>query len=744
MNVLWIVADDLNDYIWAEEERTTDAPNLAQLAERSARFDACYVNSPLCCPSRVSFMVGKTPAWTGVQNNTYEKYFRKHFNGQPVVTLPEHFKANGYYTVGINKIYHNFQRSNFDNDFDYLQPNPLLRAGSWNQFYKQREGNLTPTDRDQLEGLGYAWGRLPEADEALLADQRAVNRAMQVLETFAENPAAFGNRPLMLAVGLISPHVPHQAPQRFFPEAYVPFIPAASTVNYLSPENPDGWPLPDYGPGGSAAVLGQLPPAAQAMAVHNAEHQTSFDQFALDNAALTSFSPEQLRLLRMANANMAYHAAIRYFDYEVGRLLQALDTLGLADNTLIVLHSDHGFSQGEHGHWAKNSLWETDLRVPLILYDPRQPVGQRLANPVSLIDLFPTLCDLAGLPRPVVAGDSSYLDGQSLVPLLQGAGQPRPVVSEINMNGDPRLGCGVSRSVLSDEWHYLELAWEPSGACFEDSISYVPLLYHLATDRLEWFNVADEPGNALVQAYLKGQLQQGNGAPVPAYTLQLVQEAAGSTGAVGGAGTGAVSGAGTGAVGGAGTGAVGGAVSIVSPDSVLWLGTRVRTAAGDSVGTLPPNLSIRWQVVLDDDVYAFHGASLSLDFNALPDSAWVGLDWIRVDAYLWDAVLRQIVSLDSQVFGLLHARQTDGSLGEGEEGSAWATAPSAELSAELSAAPSAELSAAPSAELGAAPPCVLSPDQQTRFFDLHGRLVEAPRPFQLYLDACGNKRMMLR
>jgi len=695
MNVLWIVADDLNDYLWAEEERTMDAPFLAQLAERSARFDACYVNSPLCCPSRVSYMVGKTPAWTGVQNNTYEKFFRKHFNGQPVVTLPEHFKANGYYTVGINKIYHNFQRSNFDNDFDFLQPNPLLRAGSWNQFYKQREGNLTPSDRDQLEGLGYAWGRLPETDEALMADHRAVNRALQVLETFAENPAAFGNRPLMLAVGLISPHVPHQAPQRFFPEAYVPFIPSASTVNYQSPENPDGWPLPDYGPGGSAAVLALLPPAAQAMAVHNAEHQASFDQFALDNAALTSFSPEQLRLLRMANANMAYHAVIRYFDYEVGRLLQALDTLGLADNTLIVLHSDHGFSQGEHGHWAKNSLWETDLRVPLILYDPRQPVGQRLADPVSLLDLFPTLCDLAGLPVPIVAGDSSYLDGQSLLPLMAGGALPRPVVSEINMNGDPRLGCGVSRSVLTDEWHYMELAWEPSGACLEDSITYVPLLYHLATDRLEWFNVADEPGNALVKAYLKGQLQQGNGAPVPAYTLQLVPE------------------------GGSGAGFVGEPVSSVSADSVLSLDTRVRTAAGDSVGALPPNLSIRWQVVLQDDVFAFSGASLSLDFSVLPDSALAATDWIRVDAYLWDAVLRQVVSLDSQIFGLLHAREAAGSAGAGEEGFASAIGQFS------------------------APPCALSPEQQTQFFDLYGRLVEAPRPFQLYLDACGNKRMML-
>ena len=676
MNVLWIVADDLNDYVWAEEERTSDAPNLSLLAQNGTRFDACYVNSPLCCPSRVSFMVGKTPAWTEVQNNTYEKFFRKHFRGKTVVTIPEHFKANGYFTVGINKIYHNFQRSNFDNDFDFAQPNPLLRAGSWNQFYKQREGNLTPTDRDLLAGLGYAWARLPETDEALMGDHRAVNRALQVLETFAENPSAFGNRPLMLAVGLISPHVPHQAPQRFFPEAYVPFIPAASAVNYLSPENPDGWPLPDFGPGGSAAVLGQLPLAAQAMAVHNATHQASFDQFALDNASLTAFSPEQLRLLRMANANMAYHAAIRYFDYEVGRLLNALDSLGLADNTLIVVHSDHGFSMGEHSHWAKNSLWETDLRVPLILYDPRQPVGQRVADPVSLLDLFPTLCALADLPQPVVAGDSGYLDGQSLLPLMNGTGVSRPVVSTINMNGDARLGCEVSRSVVTDDWHYLELAWEASGTCLEDSITYVPVLYHLETDRLEWFDVADDPANALAVAYLKGLLQEGTGAPVPEYNLRLMSASG----------------------------------SAVSTDSVLSLSTLVRTAAGESVGALPPDVEIRWQVTVGEELFAFSGSSLGLDLGALPDSFLAGAAWIRVEAFLWDVATRKVLSLDGQTFGLLHTRKA------------------------ASASP---------ASLPAPPPCAVSTEQQGQFYDLYGRQVMAPRPFQIYLDACGNKRMIL-
>lgn len=622
-------------------------------------------------------MVGKTPNWTGVQNNVYEKFFRKHFNGQPVVTLPEHFKANGYFTVGINKIYHNFQRSNFDNDFDFAQPNALLRQGSWNQFFKQREGNLTPTDRDLLAGLGYAWARLPETDEALIADHRAVNRALQVLETFVDDPAAFGNRPLMLAVGLISPHVPHQAPQRFFPDAYVSFIPGASTVNYLSPENPDGWPLPDYGPGGSAAVLGQLPLAARAMAVQNATHQASFDQFALDNASLTSFSPDELRLLRMANANMAYHAAVHYFDYEVGRLVQALDSLGLADNTLIVVHSDHGFSMGEHGHWAKNSLWETDLRVPLILYDPRQPVGQRLADPVSLIDLFPTLCELAGLPKPVVAGDSSYLDGQSLLPLMNGSGVARPVVSTINMNGDPRLGCDVSRSAMTEDWHYLELSWEASGACLEDSIGYVPLLYHLASDRLEWFNVADDPANGPVVAYLQRQLQEGYGAPVPEYSLKLM----------------------------------GPSLPVVNRDTVLTLRALVRNAAGDSVHALPPNTELRWQVVVQESVFRFTGDSLRLDLSTLPAGLLAAADYIRVDAFLWNTVSRQVLSLDGQIYGLADARM---------------------LAAVQETRP-----------LPVAVPCQVPEDQLGVFYDLYGRPVLDPRPFQLYLDACGNKRMIL-
>jgi len=673
MNVLWIVADDLNDYLWAEEERSTDAPNLARLAQAATRFDACYASSPLCCPSRASYMVGKTPAWTGVLNNIYERFFRQHFNGKTVVTIPEHFKTNGYFTVGINKIYHNFQQSTFDNDFDYAQPNPMLRAGSWNQYYKLQEGTPRPLDRDFLAGLGYSWGRLPETDEALLADHRAVSRALLVMESFADNPAIFAHKPLMLTVGLISPHVPHFAPARFFPDAYLPYIPGTTTVNYQSAENPDGWPLPDFGPGGSAAVLGQLPAAAQAMATTNAEHQASFDQFALAYAGFTAFSPAELRLVRMANANMAYHATIRFFDYEVGRLVDALDSLGLADNTLIVMLSDHGFSMGEHSHWAKNSLWETDLRVPLILYDPRNPVGKRIAEPVSLIDLFPTLCDLTGLPKPVVLGDSSYLDGQSLVPMMNGTGVARPVVSEIRLNGDPRLRCDVARSVLTDDWHYIELAWDPSGSCLKNNIDYVPVLYDLQRDRFEWFDVAEDPANMLVVNYLQSLLKEGSGAPVPAFTLKIIPPLG----------------------------------NAVSADSVLSLQVLIRSATGDSTVNIGPNMKILWQLVVQDSTFQFAGESLRLDLGALPDAFLAGADWIRVDAYLWSTTSMRLLSLDGQTLGLLHAR----------------TSGTPEVIEPL--------------------PCDVPEDQRGKFYDVYGRLVTDPRPMQLYLDACGNKRMLL-
>ncbi len=675
-NFLFIIADDLNDYIWAGEERTQNTPNLAQLAENASRFTACYANSPLCCPSRASMMTGKSPLSTGLSNNEYVNRFRKHFPGQTVITLPQHFKENGYYTVGINKIYHNFQRKNFDNDYDVLEPNPLLRIGSWNTFFKQPESRTTTLDRDQMGTIGYIWGRISDDQIGNLADNRAVNRALYTLQAYQSNPSAFDNRPLMLTVGMISPHVPHIVPERFFPDQYIGNLQTATSINYQTEEHPDGWPLPDYGPGGAGAVLNALPIAAQHMATQNNPHQATFEAFAAAYAHLSPLSEEELIFTRMANANMAYTAATRYFDYEVGRLLRGLDSLGLAENTVVVLVSDHGFSLGEHRHWAKNSLWETDTRVPLIIYDPRQTHARVIDEPVSLLDLYPTFCDLAGLPYPSSSGDPNYLEGHSLLLLMQGSTLARPIISTVSLTGDNRLKCQPSHSVFTRDWHYMQIPYEASGTCNTTDLELTEVLYHLSSDRLEWHNVAELPENALVMNYMQALLAQGNGSPSPDYFLDI--------------------------------GALNG--SVVNYEDTLKLKALLRNANGDTLVSLPGGLSIQWQLNADLSLSNL-GFTWNIPLGGAADSLINNRRTIRIDAYLMDDVGEQILTLASIDIYLQH----DDSIDE----------------------PAGRLA------IGHNPDCELSPEQQGIFYDLQGRLMERPQPFQPYLDACGQLRMIL-
>ena len=623
-NILWITADDLNDYVWADDERTENTPILATLAQNGARFNACYANSPLCCPSRASFMTGKSPEWTGITSNEYIKEFRKHFPGRRVVTIPEYFKDHGYYTVGINKVYHNFQRKNFNNDFDYFQPDPLLRQGSWNSFFLQKQGNFEPIDRDRLDGLGYIWGRLPNDQENQLADHRAVNRALSTFQSFKANPATFDNRSLMVVIGMISPHVPHLLPERFFPAQYLPDVLSAGGVNYQTAANPGGWPLPDFGPGGPESVLSNLPAGTQRMATHNGQHQATFDAFALANAGFTGFSAPELRLVRMANANMAYTAAARYFDYEIGRLLQGIDSMGLSENTIVVVMSDHGFSLGEHTHWAKNTLWDTDSRVPLIIYDPRRPVGQLIQEPVSLLDLFPTFCDLVGIPPPVVSGDPDYLDGHSLKPFLLNQGLPRPVITEVSLTGDTTINCAVAKAVRTSDWHLLAIPFDASGNCIEDSIQYEMVLYDMQNDHLEWFNVADAPENSLVLQYLATQLDLPGASPAPNYFVRIESNP----------------------------------LATLLPDDVLQLNTILQNDAGDTVSALPAGTVVQW--LLDADLTLDHqGFSWILDLGSLPDSLLNDNSAFRIDAMIIDTASQVILALDSKTFELINPRQTE-------------------------------------------------------------------------------------
>jgi arylsulfatase A-like enzyme len=609
-NILYIIVDDLNDYLWAGDQRPNDLPNLAALAAEGVRYDACYSTSPLCGPSRVSFLTGKDPDWTGVYRNQYVKFFRKYFGARPVMTSMEHLREEGYYTVGINKVFHNLPRAQFDNDFDASESDPLSRDLSWNEFLKFKDLNYTLEEPAHFfEGTGYRWGRIIDAHEDRMADTRAVGGAIAVLSRYADDPADFGGRPLMLTLGIVKPHTPHMVPAKYFPPQFEGDLLSATTINYQTTTNPGGWPLPDYGPGGAQAVLDQMHPAAEIMSTQNGNHQGNTEAWALAQDAGAPLTAEGLRKGVMANANMAYMATARYVDAQIGRLLFALDSLGLESNTVVVFHSDHGFAQGEHRHWAKKALWETDSRVPLIIKDPRESGGQVVRTPVSLLDVFPTLCDLAGVDYPTVDGNPDYLDGRSVWPLRNNPISSRAAHSLFEMNDDPSLYCGLQRSVFEGDWHLIQMDYRPSGDC-SDPADTVELLFNLAEDPYEWEDLSTGFANRGILDYLRTRIEEPT--PQDRWTLKITH--AGS--------------------------------DTVDQDDAVSFSAQLYDADGVPVSPTA-GTTILWQLA-PFPYNTATGTSASFHMNTLPLSVLADASYLRVHAYWLDFSTREILGFDTK------------------------------------------------------------------------------------------------
>ncbi|WP_205678644.1 sulfatase [Aquisphaera insulae] len=361
-NVLFIVSDDLNNLLGTYGDPLAKTPNLDKLASRGVRFDRAYCSFPLCGPSRNSFLTGLYPNSTGILSNG--QVFRQTIPSHR--SLPQAFRNAGYFAGRIGKLYHyNVPTSVGTNGHD--------DPGSW-------ELELNPAGVDRLVeepqifsvtpgqfGASLSWYASPKGDrdhtDGLMADD-----AEWVLERFARRK----DRPFFLAVGFFRPHTPYVAPKPYFdlhPESTMPVIQ------------------------GVEEDLVDIPIPARPVARR--------DNRVLDDA-------------KRRQARQAYNASISFMDAQVGRVVDALDRLGLSENTIIVFISDHGYHVGEHGLWQKMSLFEESARVPLLIVAPGLPTKGRVAKtPVSLVDLYPTLAELSGVERP------TNLQGQSLVPILK-------------------------------------------------------------------------------------------------------------------------------------------------------------------------------------------------------------------------------------------------------------------------------------------------------------------------------------
>jgi len=439
LNVLFIASDDLNNDLGCYGHPFVKSPNIDRLAARGVRFDRAYNQFPLCSPSRVSLMTGLRPDTTRIYD--LQTNFRDTL-GPDVVTLPQAFRRHGYVAARVGKIYH------------YGVPTQIGTSGlddpaSWDKV-------VNPIGRDKTEehlvvnhtpkrGLGSALAlHAADGTDEEQTDGIAATEAIKLLEVYR-------NRPFFLAVGFYRPHTPYVAPKKYFD-----LYPAAKMK---LPDDPPG-DLDDI----PAPALWTKPPH---WGVPEAQLKESIS---------------------------AYYASITFMDAQLGRLLDALDRLGLADNTVVVFWSDHGYVLGRHGQWQKQMLFEESARVPLIVAAPKMAGnGKGCARTVELLDLYPTLADLCGVKPP------PDLAGRTLRPLLNDPAAPwdKPAYTQVMRGGPNRRFPG--RSVRTERWRYNE--WDDGGAGVE--------LYDHSTDPAEYTNLAGRKEHAATQAELAKLLRQG-------------------------------------------------------------------------------------------------------------------------------------------------------------------------------------------------------------------------------------------
>jgi iduronate 2-sulfatase len=355
-NVLFIAVDDLRTSLGCYGDTLVQSPQIDRFAATARRFDHAYTQQAVCGPSRTSLLTGRLPDNTRVWHN--RNLFR---DTQPdLVTLPQLFKNHGYDTVSLGKVFSGDERE--------------LDPASWSEpeILKQKGWKNSALGDSGGEGKGPAWEAADVPDEGY-PDGKLAQLAIEKLTALRS-----GDKPFFLAVGFFKPHLPFNAPKRYWDL----YDPAAFELN----------------------DDGQRVKGISGHAHHSHRELGGYRDLPKD---------EHLDATTTRTLRHGYHACVSYIDAQIGKLLTTLDQPGLAQNTIVVLWGDHGFALGEKDRWGKGTNFERDTRVPLLIRTPDLgSPGAAAAGLVELVDVFPTLAELASLPAP------QGLDGRSLVPML--------------------------------------------------------------------------------------------------------------------------------------------------------------------------------------------------------------------------------------------------------------------------------------------------------------------------------------
>jgi arylsulfatase A-like enzyme len=446
-NILFIAVDDLRPELNCYGQHHIHSPNIDRLANAGTLFKRNYCQVPVCGASRASLLCGVRP--TSRRFIDYTARMDQDFPG--AISLPEYFKQNGYTTISLGKIFHyaDDQLSAWSKVpwspaaanaeygwFDYADSNSL-------GIIRQHPDFKAGADWSKMRGPAFEY---PDVPDTAYKDGKLVQRAIEELGAFAKE-----GKPFFLAVGFWKPHLPFNAPKKYW-DLY---------AHDQIPMSPNAF----------------IPQNAPKEAIHNSGELRNY-------ALIPSEGPVSRDTARLLTHG--YYACISYTDAQIGKLLDELERLKLKDNTIVVLWGDHGWNLEDHTMWCKHANFESSMRAPLIISAPGYSKKQETRALTEFVDVYPTLCDLAHLPKP------NHLDGQSLLPLLKNPDQ--------NFKDAIFSRFHKGESIKTDQFVYTEWINPDNGEVISK------MLYDHTQDSLENVNVVMDPAYSAIQQTLSAQL----------------------------------------------------------------------------------------------------------------------------------------------------------------------------------------------------------------------------------------------
>ncbi len=421
-NILFIAVDDLRPELQCYGKELISSPHIDRLAAEGTRFDRSYCNIPVCGASRASLMTGLRPA-----RNRFLTYLTRADEEAPgITTLPGHFRNNGYHTISNGKIFHH--------DDDAMESwdevwHPVSNSPSWRDYALQE--NILQDTADRFRGPPFERAEVPDT---IYKDGKVAEKAIRDLQKLKEQ-----DKPFFLATGFYKPHLPFNAPEKYW-QLYDGKV--SLPDNNHPPQNAPKESLHNFGELRAYAGVPQKGPVS--------------DDFAL-------------QLIQ------GYYASVSYTDTQIGKVLDELKRLKLDRTTIVILWGDHGWNLREHGLWCKHCNYETSLHTPLIVKVPGTKQLGASSEIVEYVDIYPTLCELAGLELP------EHLQGNSFKALLYD--------EEAASDGVALCQWYAGITTIREDWFYTE--WVN-----DNDSSYARMLYDHRVDPAENTNISEDPEHA--------------------------------------------------------------------------------------------------------------------------------------------------------------------------------------------------------------------------------------------------------